>query len=110
MTYGAMTEKQLLEAVRSLCRMYGLLVYHTHRSDRSEPGSPDLVIVGASGVLFRELKSATGRPTTEQTMWLNALRGAGADAGLWRPSDLASGAIPRALSSLRRVAGTEAAS
>lgn len=100
-----MTEKQLLESVRDLCKLYGLLVYHTHRSDRSEAGFPDLVIVGAGGVLFRELKSQTGKATPDQTKWLDRLREAGADAALWRPTDLTYGAspvIPAALNALRR--------
>jgi hypothetical protein len=45
-----------------------------------------LVIVGAHGVVYAELKSETGRLSTDQEKWLLALRHAGATAYLWRPS------------------------
>jgi hypothetical protein len=62
-------------------------VYHTHNSRRSEPGFPDLTVVGAHGVLFRELKSERGRVTADQRRWLDALAAAGADVVVWRPCD-----------------------
>lgn len=93
------TEAELLQAVRDLARMRGWLVYHTHRSDRSEPGFPDVIAVHPRGHLLAvELKSATGRITREQRTWLEALQHAGVDARVWYPADLTSGAIVRALS------------
>ena len=80
-----MTERDLLDAVRQACRWSALLVYHTHDSRRSERGFPDVVICGPSGVLFRELKSSTGRLSPAQREWLDKLRQAGADAAVWRP-------------------------
>ena len=51
-------------------------------------GFPDLVLVHPQvGVLFRELKSDTGRLSAAQTGWLKTLEEAGADVGVWRPSD-----------------------
>ncbi len=80
-----MTERQLLDAVREACRWAGLLAYHTFNSRRSEPGFPDLVIVGPAGVIFRELKAERGRLTADQRTWLDQLTEAGADAAVWRP-------------------------
>ena len=80
-----MTEAQLQALIREACRWHQLLVYHPYDSRRSEPGYPDLTIVGKS-VLFREVKSATGRVTTAQDTWLRRLAAASADAAVWRPA------------------------
>lgn len=82
-----MTEAGLQENIIDLVGYAGGLVYHTHDSRRSEPGFPDLVIVGPHGVLFRELKSATGYLTSEQVRWVGRLKAAGADVTVWRPGD-----------------------
>lgn len=95
-------ENDLFEAVRHLCKILGLLLYHTHDSRHSYPGYPDLVIVGPGGVLFRELKSATGRVTKDQKIWLSALQYHGLDVGIWRPADMANGRIGRELQAIRR--------
>lgn len=95
-----MTERQLQDAIRDLCRRLGLLCYHTHDSRRSEAGFPDLVIVGRR-VLLRELKTDVGRASKPQLSWLLALEAAGADAKVWRPADLHNGAIVAELQALR---------
>ncbi|MBQ1047785.1 VRR-NUC domain-containing protein [Micromonospora sp. C51] len=86
-------EAYLQSNVLKLCTSYRLLAYHTHDSRRSQPGFPDLVIVGPGGVLFVELKSEAGKTTADQEKWLAALNGAGVRAELWRPADLYSGRI-----------------
>jgi len=96
-----MSEAQLLAAVRQACRTLGLLCYHTYDSRRSDPGFPDLVIVGER-VIYRELKTERGRVRPEQSVWLDALTAAGQDADIWRPRDLHSGRIASELASLRR--------
>ena len=98
---AAMSEAELMANVRQLCRTLGLLCYHTYDSRRSEPGFPDLVIVG-SRVIIRELKTERGRVRPEQRAWLDALSRAGQDADIWRPRDLHSGRIASELASLRR--------
>ncbi len=80
------TERELQALVTEACRWHRLLVYHPYDSRRSEPGYPDLTIVGKS-VLFRELKSARGRVTDAQDTWLRRLAAASADAAVWRPAD-----------------------
>ena len=44
--------------------------------------------MAAGGVLFRELKTDTGRIRPEQATWLSRLQLAGADADIWRPADM----------------------
>ena len=95
-------EAELQSFVRAVCRRMGLLHYHTHRSDRSEPGFPDSVIVGPGGLLFRELKSETGRASPDQLRWLQQLRAAGADAAIWTPDDKHIGRIHNELNRLAR--------
>ena len=80
------TEREFQNAVCTAARALGLLVYHTHDSRRSEPGFPDLVIVGARGFIFRELKTDKGRMRPEQVAWIERLQLARADADVWRPS------------------------
>lgn len=82
-----MNETQFQNKVIDLCRWYRLLYYHTHDSRRSQPGFPDLVIVGKHKVIFAELKSATGKVSMAQQEWIEKLNHAGAEAYVWRPQD-----------------------
>ncbi len=95
-----MTEKQFQQQVIQLCRLYGWRCYHTWLSVRSEPGFPDCVLV-RDRVLYRELKTDTGKVTKPQKAWLDALLWAGQDVGIWRPADLHSGLIVDQLSRKR---------
>jgi hypothetical protein len=91
-----MTERQLQAAVIQLAELLGWMTYHTHDSRRSNPGYPDLTLVKDDRLLFVELKSATGRLTTEQTEWLRAL-GYCASVATWRPEQWADGTIEAVL-------------
>lgn len=92
-----MAEATLLEQVRQVARVLGLLEYHTYRSTKSPSGFPDCVFVGPRGVLYRELKRERENPTAAQQKWLNGLLTAGQDAAVWRPSDWLSGRCEREL-------------
>lgn len=88
-----MTEAQLQRQIREVCKRLSLLHYHTARSDKSEPGFPDSVIVHpAGGTLFLcELKRDTERPTLAQQRWLDALaRVSRVESGVVQQSTLAS--------------------
>lgn len=92
----AMAEKPFQARVIQLAKFHGFeLVYHTHNSQRSAPGFPDLVMVSTrhKRILYRELKSTKGRVSADQQAWLDALSACGQDAGMWRPADLLSGLI-----------------
>lgn len=105
----AMSEDQLLRAIighpprtKGLAQQLGWLGYHTHRSDRSPAGFPDLVLVRGPRLIFAELKrqARSAKPTPAQEEWLDRLgvvERAVADANatvasvevyLWRPEDL----------------------
>ena len=94
-------EKDLQGAVLGLCKAFRLLAYHTHDSRRSQPGFPDLVIVGPRGVLYRELKTDAGRMRPEQTDWIERLSEASQDADVWRIRDWASGRVKSELEAIR---------
>jgi len=89
----AMTEDQLLRAVRSHASQLGWRTMHQLHSRGTEPGWPDLVLVRKGRLLIRELKTIRGRLTPTQVGWLNDLTAAGVDAGVWRPDQLLSGQI-----------------
>jgi hypothetical protein len=94
-----MTEKQLNDRVQYRAKKHGWRVLRLQRGlaggawrTPATKGFPDLLMVGAR-LLFRELKRELGHLTPEQEEWRDVLQAAGADWGLWRPSDLRSGAI-----------------
>ena len=69
-----MSEKEFQSQIVQLARLQGWLVYHTFDSRRSEPGFPDLVLAHEEGgVLFREIKTDTGKTTGAQELWLQVL-------------------------------------
>jgi hypothetical protein len=101
-----MTEDQLQEHVRVLCRDLGLLVQHVHDSRRSWlPGWPDLEIVGQTRIIWRELKSEAGSLRPEQRAVGARITKAGGSWATWRPRDLVSGVIAR---QLEEIAGVQA--
>ena len=83
------SEAQFQKQVMDLCVYLGALAYHTHDARRSNPGYPDVTLLTKGGrLLFRELKTRTGRVRPEQKVWIDRLRAAGYDAGIWRPEDM----------------------
>jgi hypothetical protein len=103
---AAMSEAELLSSITlgtrkrpGMCERYGLTWYHTYNSEKSPSGFPDLVIAGR-WVVYRELKRQTENPTKAQREWIAALEAAGADVGVWRPSDWLSGRVQSELAAL----------
>lgn len=98
-----MTEGELDAVVRGqpkkpgLARRLGYLVYHTHRSDGSDPGFPDLVLLKGSRIIYAELKTQGGRVSPAQRDWLEGLQAAGHEVHVWRPSDWFDGGIEEVL-------------
>lgn len=88
--YPTTTEADLREQIRTLCNVYGWLMYFTHNSRRSPAGFPDLVLAHPEKgrVIYAELKSDNGRVTPEQVSWLDALSACGQETYVWRPDDI----------------------
>ena len=76
-------QRSVVEAAEAL----GWLVFHDHDSRRNKAGLPDLILVRGR-IVFAELKAECGRVRPEQRKWIDALRLAGGDVHVWRPSDM----------------------
>lgn len=61
-------------------------VYHETPVGADGKGWPDLILTRAGRLVAAELKSERGRLTAEQAAWISALRAAGVEVFLWRPS------------------------
>ena len=81
-----MLEREWQAIVVDAATRLGWRYYHTVNAKRSRPGFPDLVLV-RERVVFAELKRQDGKLKPEQEQWLEALRHAGAEVHVWRPSD-----------------------
>jgi hypothetical protein len=92
---GEMTHTQLQNQIVEVCKLLGFLHYHTHNSQKSEPGYVDSTIVAPvghplAGILYCvELKVGKDTPTIDQQAWLNALAGVTrVESGVVRPENL----------------------
>ena len=103
----SMPESELQQSVISLAKVQGWLVAHfrpgmTKRGNWITPvqgdgaGFPDLVLA-KDRVLYVELKTELGKLTASQTMWMSALKHAGENTFVWRPSQWMDGTIAREL-------------
>jgi VRR-NUC domain len=81
------SETSFQDRVVALAKAAGWTLYHPYDSRKSAPGWPDLVLMRGREVLFRELKTDSGRTTAEQREWLDGLEAAGQDVEVWRPRD-----------------------
>ena len=97
-----MTEAVLQGRVQEVATGLGWWWYHapdnrpggrSRAVQRVTPGWPDLVLVRGTRILYRELKTQTGRVTPEQSALHELLFDAGADVAVWRPMDLIDGTI-----------------
>ena len=98
-----MREADLQRTVEELAARLGFLVFHDRDSRRNNAGFLDTWLIHpASGhLLVRELKTESGRLTSEQEDWFSALTLGGYDVAVWRPSDLHTGRIQQELEAAR---------
>ena len=84
------TEKNFQAHIEKQAKIHGWLYYHTHRSDRSVKGFPDLVLVRDDRLMFWELKidEKRSKVTPAQQQWLDALAATGVETAVYRPSDI----------------------
>jgi hypothetical protein len=82
-------EKSFQGAVVDLAVMLGWRHFAVRDSRGCPAGWPDLVLV-RDRLIFRELKTSTGRLTDQQESWGRSLTGAGCDWAVWRPDDWAT--------------------
>jgi hypothetical protein len=104
---AGMSEAVLQSRVESLAREFGWRVFHAPDNrpnargavQRITPGFPDLVLVHrpSGRILYRELKTMTGRLTPAQREWALDLTACGADVGVWRPIDYLDNTVRRHL-------------
>ncbi|MGD9890978.1 MAG: VRR-NUC domain-containing protein [Dehalococcoidia bacterium] len=105
---AACSEAQLYEAVSTFAGMEGWVVWHDQDSRRNTAGFPDLLLLRERTVWI-ELKRQDGRVSPYQQAFHDALRRAGQEVHVFRPSDWSSGAIERVLQRAPVVAATSAA-
>lgn len=99
----AMSEDELQENVRELCKLLGLDVQHINDSRRCWlPGWPDLWIAGDGGILHRELKDMRNSVSLDQRRVGSRIIRSGGDWAIWRPIDWVDGTIRHALEALAR--------
>ena len=97
---AAMTEAELEEQVRDACRKLGVIRIHIYHARGTTPGVPDDILIGPRGVLWRELKTMTGKVSPAQRAMGEALLAAGQDFDTWRPVDWFSGRIKSELTAI----------
>lgn len=83
----AISEKEWQAQVVEVARTMGWKHYHPYLSIYSPKGWPDLALVRERFILA-ELKTQTGKVSSSQQEWLDALSAAGVEVYVWRPSDL----------------------
>jgi hypothetical protein len=83
------TEKDLREQVRDLCKVLGWKFYFSWTSIHSPRGMPDLILVKPPRLIFAELKTEKGEVSAYQQEWLDVLgRCSSCEVYLWRPRDI----------------------
>ena len=90
---SAVPEKTFMAQLIQVARVSGWITYYTFDSRHSPEGFPDRIVVrpepGRGPVYAWELKTARGKVTMAQQLWLTALDGKCITAGLVRPADFA---------------------
>jgi hypothetical protein len=95
------TEREFTDAVLDLGHVCGWLCMHqrplrlsnghwrTATTGNGALGWPDLVLCRPPRLVFAELKVGRNKPSDDQAVWLELLERSGAEAYLWRDSDMA---------------------
>lgn len=99
-----MTHAELVGEIMGLCSGYRDLqaFYWPDSRKARRKGWPDFSIGGPGGWIFREVKPAFARLSSEQRTTGYLMTSAALDWAVWRPMDLDSGQIR---AQLRRIAG-----
>jgi len=84
------TERDLREQVRDLCKLFGWKMSFSWTSIHSPKGFPDLVLACQvrQRVIYAELKTEKGKVTEYQREWLDELTACGQEVYLWKPDDI----------------------
>jgi len=84
------TERDLREWIRDLCKIYHWRFRFTWTSIHSPKGTLDLLLTNREQkrVIFAELKSEKGKMTPEQQETFDDLKACGQEVYLWRPGDI----------------------
>lgn len=85
------TEKQFLDQVRDLAKIYQWRFYHPFLSKWSERGWPDVTLLRGRRLILAELKTdkRSSKISQAQAQWLWALRKVlGIEVYIWRPRDM----------------------
>ncbi len=83
------TEKDLREQIRDLCKMLGWKFYFSWTSIHSPRGMPDLILAKPPRLIFAELKTDKGQLSEYQKDWIDILsKCPGCEVYLWRPADI----------------------
>lgn len=96
----SITEAQFQKTVIEMAELFRWRWYHAPENrpvagrsgtyiQNVRKGFPDLVLVKGDRLIFAELKRELGPLQPGQQDWLDAVRAAGAEAYLWRPSNMA---------------------
>jgi hypothetical protein len=96
-----MEHDQVIALAIAAARARQLYVAHWPDSRRAAaPGWPDLIIIGAGGMIFREVKTGRARPSPEQIAVAYMLAALGHDWRVWDELDWFSGQIENELDAL----------
>ena len=81
--YADVTEAMVQDNIEKAAKLVGFgMIYHTHRSDRSPAGFPDLVMLHRSGrMVVVECKRQDNDPTDDQVAWLQGFENLA--SGVW---------------------------
>lgn len=81
------TEERFQATLIKTARALGWEAYHTHNSQGSVEGFPDLVLVKGPRLIFAELKGKGGKYSAAQNRWLQLLAATPNEVYRWTAKD-----------------------